>query len=96
MNEFEHFKKVLREKKFMMDEFIEFGTYYRKDVRACNSINKTLGTNFRGVYRELNDYSKQLKANNVDFDTGLTYIITHDYRVLCFNNSEWFSITEEK
>lgn len=66
---------------------------YVIDQRAKNSINKVLGTTFIAVYRkELYAKKTQMKAEHLSFDCGEVFVVKQDMTVLCFNNSEWFSI----
>lgn len=74
-----------------------YGHYiYKRDYRAVKSLNKTLGTNFVAVYRNSLYYRDQMKANDISIDTGDTYVVTADKRLVRFTNSEWFAIEEIK
>lgn len=86
-----HLKQLDKLPKTIVDE-MDIYTFV-KDVRACNSINKALGTTFKAVYRNKQKAERnQMKASNLCFDTGDVFVVKADNTVLKFRNSEWFSI----
>lgn len=67
---------------------------YKRDKRALNTLNKVLGTSYLAVFRKVFEVKNgQWSAKALSLDTDNVYIVTSDFRVLKFNNSEWFTIT---
>lgn len=75
-------------------EFCADYTSYKKDNRARASLNKTLETNYKAVYRKDTNYKSEWKQSNVDFSGECFYVVTEKGRLLKFSNSEWTSIQE--
>lgn len=74
----------------------DFTTYFR-DVRATNTLNKVLGTNFLAVYREESSYkSKQWSYPNFKADCETFYILREDGKLVSLSNSEWFTVSLEE
>lgn len=69
----------------------EYGQMFKKDNRARASLNKTLDTNFKAVFRSQFAYSEQWKAGDVDWCGETVYVLTHKDKVVRFTNSEWAS-----
>ncbi|MNQ25268.1 hypothetical protein D3C85_384830 [compost metagenome] len=67
---------------------------YKKDNRARSSLNKTLETNYKAVYRKETSYKSQWKQNDIDFSGETFYVITEKGRILRFGKSEWADIKE--
>jgi len=68
---------------------------YKKDNRACKSLNSTLETNYKAVYRTEFYYGKQWKRNDIDWGGEVFYVVTGKNRLLTFTNSEWGSVASE-
>lgn len=74
----------------------EYGQIFKKDNRARASLNKTLDTNFKAVFRNQFAYSEQWKAGDVDWCGETVYVLTHKDKLVRFTNSEWASFKEVK
>lgn len=74
----------------------QYDRVYKRDQRALASLNKTLETDYKAVYRTDYNYKSQWKANDIDLDCGDVYVVTKSNRLLHLNNSEWFFIDEVK
>lgn len=72
----------------------DYGTTYKKDNRARASLNKTLETNYKAVYRKDTDFKSQWRKDNLDFSGECFYVVTEKGRLLKFINSEWASVKE--
>lgn len=67
---------------------------FKRDKRACNTLNKVLGTDFKAIYRRDVYYKgHQLQSSCLQLDTGETFVVKQDNSVISINVSEWFEIT---
>ena len=81
--------------KLIEDSFTENGEYYVVDYRATNTLNKVMGTNFKGVYRKEDCYKKQWSSPNINCGGETFYVVREDDGVFKMSNSEWCSIVWE-
>lgn len=83
--------KCIKEIKDFTDvvEFTDGYSVFKKDNRARSSLNKTLETNYRAVYREHTHYKTQWKHSNIDWSGEKFYAVTEKGRIIKFSNSEW-------
>lgn len=90
--------KTLSEIKDFTDvlEFTDGYSTYVKDNRARASLNKTLETNYKAVYRHNDVYKRQWRQNDIDWDGEKFYVVTTSGKVLEFINSEWGGVGEFK
>ncbi len=70
-------------------EFTYLGCDYKKDSRAKESLNKTLETAYKAVYRQEASYKRQWKSDNISWDSETFFVLTASGKLLCFTNSEW-------
>ena len=73
---------------------VDFGGIFKKDNRARTSLNKTLETNYRAVFRGEKVYKEQWKSGSIDWSGEDFYAITEKGRVLYFSNSEWGGVND--
>lgn len=75
------------------EDVLEFRHAYgvfKKDDKARSSLNKTLETEYRAVYRL--EGATPWEDGNIDWDGETFYILTKKGRVLHHANSEWGGI----
>ncbi len=66
---------------------------FKKDNRARASLNKTLETTYKAVYRLESKYkSSQWSADDIDLSGEDFYIVTASGKILSHTNSEWGGI----
>lgn len=70
-------------------EFTDGYDTYKKDNRARTSLNKTLETNYKAVYRKETSYKEQWKESKIDWSGEEFWAVTAKDRLLRFSNSEW-------
>lgn len=73
---------------------VDFGGIFKKDNRARTSLNKTLETNYRAVFRSEKVYKTQWKSGSIDWSGEKFYVITEKGKILRFSNSEWGGVNE--
>lgn len=70
---------------------------YKRDQRACNTLNKVLDTNYKAVYRRDTIYTReQWNAKHLSIETGDVLVVKQDNSVITLRNSEWFSVSPVK
>jgi len=70
-------------------EFTDGYSVFKKDNRAKASLNKTLETNYKAVYRKDSSYKSQWKSSSIDWSGEKFYAVTQKGKVIEFSNSEW-------
>jgi hypothetical protein len=70
-------------------EFTDGYYKFKKDNRARASLNKTLETNYKAVYRQDTCYKDQWKNECIDFSGETFYVVTENGRLIEFKNSVW-------
>lgn len=66
---------------------------FKKDNRARASLNKTLETSYKAVYRLESKYkNSQWSADDLDLSGEEFYVITSTGKILHHTNSEWGGI----
>lgn len=70
-------------------EFTDGYHVYKKDNRARTSLNKTLETCYKAVYRQESAYTKQWKSGDIDWSGEEFWVVTAKGRTVRFHNSEW-------
>lgn len=68
---------------------------YKRDQRACNTLNKVLDTDYKAVYRRdrwTERGAQQWNAKHLSMESGDVFIVKKDNTVIILRNSEWFSI----
>ena len=73
-------------------EFTDGYYKFKKDNRARASLNKTLETNYKAVYRQDTSYKTQWKAEDVNWSCETFFAVTEKGRLIEFKNSEWASL----
>lgn len=73
---------------------VDFGGIFKKDNRARASLNKTLETNYRAVFRHESVYKDQWKSGGINWSGEDFYALTEKGRILHFSNSEWGGVFE--
>lgn len=81
--------------KLTEDSFTKNGEYYVVDYRATNTLNKVMGTNFKGVYRKEGCYNNQWSSPNINCGGETFCVVREDGKVFKISNSEWCSIVLE-
>lgn len=77
-------------------EFEDNGYVFKKDNRARASLNKTLETNYRAVYRQASEYDRQWKAGDISWCGEQFHAITEKGKLLSFYNSEWGGVDSKE
>ena len=62
---------------------------YKLDKRATASINKVLGSTFKGVFRREDVYKNQLKSCDLNLDTGSMFLLKSCGEMVEVVTSEW-------
>lgn len=73
-------------------EFKDSGVSYVRDMRAKNTLNKVMGTDFKAVYREKSCYDSQWSSKTISCDGERFYVLRKDNKVFWMYNSEWCGI----
>jgi hypothetical protein len=78
-------------------EFKHSYDVFKKDNRARTSLNKTLETSYKAVYRRESKYkSPQWSADDINLSGEDFYIVTANGKILSHTNSEWGAIEVAK
>jgi hypothetical protein len=86
------YEDFLKEPQGVLEFRTKYNGVFKKDNRACRSLNNTLETEYVAVYRHEESYSKQWKTDNIDWDAEEFYILTAKGKILHHMNSEWGGI----
>lgn len=78
----------------------EAGAYtYKRCKDSCEALNRTLGSQFKAVYRQENVLKHTVnswEAGCVNWDGETFYAVNPKGKVISFSNSEWGGVGFEK
>lgn len=75
--------------------FTDNGYVFKKDSHACKSLNKTLETEYKSVYRQSDQIKNKWKTDNISWDSEQFHVVTAKGKLLSFYNSEWGGVGTE-
>lgn len=72
---------------------------YKRDADSCLALSRTMGVDFKAVYRherELESDHKAWKDGDVNWDGETFYAVNPKGKVIVFSNSEWGGVGRAK
>jgi len=87
-----NFDEFLKSPQDVLEFKHNFYGIFKKDNRARESLNKTLETKYKAVYRKDTEYRKQWRFEGINWSGETFFILTEKGRILEHTNSEWGGI----